>query len=113
MIKGKLTKRRKCIPQGSPLSPLLSNIILHDLDRELEGKGYKYVRYADDFSIYTKGRKQAREAGNSIFVFLKEKLKLPINRSKSGIRKPVQFQLLGYGFVPTYRKGVKGGSINW
>ena len=108
MIGGKLTKRRKGIPQGSPLSPLLSNIILHELDRELERKGYKYVRYADDFSIYTKDRKQAREAGNSIYKFLKEKLKLPINRSKSEIRKPVQFQLLGYGFVPTYRKGEKG-----
>ncbi len=108
MIEGKLIKRRKGIPQGSPLSPLLSNIILHELDRELERQGLKYVRYADDFSIYTKDRRQAREAGNKIYLFLKEKLKLPINRDKSGIRRPVQFQLLGYGFVPIYQKGVKG-----
>ena len=107
-IGGKLIKRRKGIPQGSPLSPLLSNIMLHELDRELERRCYKYVRYADDFSIYCKDRGEAQEAGNSIYKFLKEKLKLPINRAKSGMRKPVQFQLLGYGFVPTYRKGVKG-----
>jgi len=107
-IEGKLIKRRKGIPQGSPLSPLLSNIMLHELDRELEGRGLKYVRYADDFSIYTKSKQQAREIGNSIYEFLKNKLKLPINREKSGIRRPVNFQLLGFGFVPTYKKGEKG-----
>jgi len=107
-IDGKLTKRRKGIPQGSPLSPLLSNIMLHELDRELERRGLKYVRYADDFSIYSKSKRQAREIGNSIYEFLKDKLKLPINREKSGIRRPVHFQILGFGFVPTYKKGEKG-----
>jgi len=107
-IEGTLTKRRKGIPQGSPLSPLLSNIMLHELDRELERRGLKYVRYADDFSIYTKSKQQAREIGNSIYEFLRNKLKLPINREKSGIRRPVNFQLLGFGFVPTYKKGEKG-----
>ena len=56
MINGKLTKRRKGVPQGSPLSPLLSNIMLHELDKEMEKQGLKYVRYADDFSIYTKSK---------------------------------------------------------
>lgn len=107
-IKGKLIKRTKGVPQGSPLSPLLSNIMLHELDKELERRGLRYVRYADDFSIYTKSLRAARRAGNNIFQFLKEKLKLPINREKSGLRKPVQFQLLGYQFVPTYKKGDKG-----
>lgn len=107
-IKGKLIKRTKGVPQGSPLSPLLSNIMLHELDKELERRGLRYVRYADDFSIYTKSPRAARRAGNNIFQFLKEKLKLPINREKSGMRKPVQFQLLGYQFVPTYKKGDKG-----
>ena len=107
-INGKLTKRTKGVPQGSPLSPLLSNIMLHELDKELEKRGHRYVRYADDFSIYTKGKKAARRVGNSIFLFLKNKLKLPINREKSGIRKPVGFKLLGYKFVPTYKKGDKG-----
>jgi RNA-directed DNA polymerase len=108
LIKGKLTKRRKGVPQGSPLSPLLSNIMLHELDKELERQGLRYVRYADDFSIYTKSEKAARQTGNAIFLFLRDKLKLPVNREKSGIRRPVDFQILGYGFVPTYRKGDKG-----
>jgi RNA-directed DNA polymerase len=95
-------------PQGSPLSPLLSNIILHELDRELERLGQKYIRYADDFSIYAKTKEQAQNRGNSIYKFLKNKLKLPINLEKSGIRRPVNFELLGFGFVPTYRKGSKG-----
>lgn len=107
-INGKLTKRRKGVPQGSPLSPLLSNIMLHELDKELEKRELKYVRYADDFSIYTKSSQSARKVGNQIYLFLQEKLKLPINREKSGIRKPVQFELLGYKFVPTYKKGDKG-----
>ncbi len=107
-IKGKLIKRRKGIPQGSPLSPLLSNILLHELDESLEKKGHKYVRYADDFSIYAKSKLAARKIGNEVYSFLKDKLKLKINREKSGIRVPVHFQILGYGFVPTYKKGDKG-----
>ena len=107
-INGKLTKRRKGVPQGSPLSPLLSNILLHELDKELEKQGHRFVRYADDFSIYTKNKSKARKIGNNIFLFLRDKLKLPINREKSGIRKPVQFEILGYKFVPTYIKGDKG-----
>jgi len=105
---GKLNKRRKGVPQGSPISPLLSNIILHELDKYMEVKGMKFVRYADDFSIYCKTKSQAKFQGNEIYKFLRDKLKLPINREKSGIRRPVNFQILGYGFVPTYRKGEKG-----
>lgn len=82
LIKGKLVKRRKGVPQGSPLSPLLSNIMLHELDKELEKRGHRYVRYADDFSIYTGSKKAARRVGNSIYLFLKNKMKLPINREK-------------------------------
>jgi group II intron reverse transcriptase/maturase len=108
LINGKLVKRRKGVPQGSPLSPLLSNIMLHELDRELERQGLRFIRYADDFSIYTKTKATAREIGNNIFKFLRNKLKLTINREKSGIRRPVHFVCLGFGFVPTYRKGEKG-----
>ena len=107
-INGKLVKRRKGVPQGSPLSPLLSNIMLDELDKELAKQGLRYVRYADDFSIYTKSEQTARKIGNQIYLFLKDKLKLPINREKSGIRKPVNFTILGYSFVPTYVKGEKG-----
>jgi len=104
----KLTKRRRGVPQGSPLSPLLSNIMLNELDKEMEKQGLRYVRYADDFSIYTKSEHTARKTGNSIYLFLKDKLKPPINREKSGIRKPANFTILGYSFVPTYVKGEKG-----
>ena len=107
-IKGKLQKRRKGVPQGSPLSPLLSNILLNELDKELEKRGHRYVRYADDFSIYVKSKASAKRVGNSIYKFLRDKLHLPINREKSGIRKPLNFTTLGFGFVPTYKKGEKG-----
>jgi group II intron reverse transcriptase/maturase len=107
-INGKLVKRRKGVPQGSPLSPLLSNIVLNELDRELERQGLRFVRYADDFSIYLKTKASARKVGNNIYKFLKKKLKLPINREKSGIRRPVHFTCLGFDFVPTYVKGERG-----
>tara|TARA_B100002052_G_scaffold276306_1_gene280911 strand:+ start:532 stop:1614 length:1083 start_codon:yes stop_codon:yes gene_type:complete len=107
-IKGRLHKRRKGMPQGSPLSPLLSNILLDELDKELARKGLRYVRYADDFSIYTKSKAEARKVGNEVYEFLRDKLHLPINRDKSGIRRPVNFEILGYGFAAVYKKGVKG-----
>ncbi len=107
-INGKLIKRRKGVPQGSPLSPLLSNILLNELDKELEKRGHKYVRYADDFSIYVRLKKSAKRVGNSIYKYLRDKLHLPINQEKSGICRPQTFNLLGYGFVPTYKKGEKG-----
>jgi RNA-directed DNA polymerase len=108
MIKGKQVRRRKGVPQGSPLSPLLSNVMLHELDKELVKRGLRFVRYADDFSIYAKTEKEARKAGNSIYLFLKNKLKLPINREKSGICRPANFTILGFGFTPVFEKGVKG-----
>lgn len=104
----KLTKRRKGVPQGSPISPLLSNIMLHELDLEMEKRHLRFVRYADDFSIYCKTKEDARKTGNSIYTFLRDKLKLPINREKSGLRRPINFKILGYGFVPTYQKGETG-----
>jgi group II intron reverse transcriptase/maturase len=107
-IDGKLHKRRKGIPQGSPLSPLLSNIILDVLDKEIQKQGLRYVRYADDFSIYATTKSDAKRIGNTIYKFLRDKLKLPTNISKSGIRRPVNFELLGHGFVPIYKKGIKG-----
>jgi RNA-directed DNA polymerase len=106
-INGKLQKRRKGVPQGSPLSPLLSNILLHQLDKEMTRRGHKFVRYADDFSIYCKSHNQAKATRVVIEKFLKNKLKLTINEEKSGIRKPSNFTLLGFGFVPVYNKGSK------
>lgn len=105
---GKLEKRRKGVPQGSPLSPLLSNIMLHELDTEMERRKLRFVRYADDFSIYCQSKTEARTVGNELYLFLKNRLKLPINREKSGIRRPTTFSILGYKFEAVYKKGSKG-----
>jgi len=108
LINGTLTRRRKGVPQGSPLSPLLSNILLNELDKELEKRGHRYVRYADDFSVYVKSKEASKRVGNSLYEFLRDKLLLPINRKKSGLRRPSTFKMLGFGFVPTYKKNEKG-----
>ena len=105
LLKGKLAKRRKGVSQGSPISPLLSNILLHELDKELTRKGLKFVRYADDFSIYTKSRYQAKTVGNAIFLFLRDKLKLTINLEKSGIRKPFSSRYWDFRLHQPIKKG--------
>jgi group II intron reverse transcriptase/maturase len=97
-LNGKLVKRRKGLAQGSPLSPILSNIMLNELDKELTAMGVKYVRYADDFSIYCQEEREAEEVQEKIYKFLKEKLHLPISEEKSGIRTPEEFTILGHGF---------------
>ena len=107
-IKGKLVKRRKGVPQGSPLSPLLSNILLNELDKELESRKLRFVRYADDFSIYCRLPSDAKLTSKAITKYLVTRLKLKVNVAKSGIVKPVRFTILGFTFASTYQKGVKG-----
>ena len=104
----KLHKRRKGLPQGRPLSPLLSKIMLDQLDKYLEKRGCKFIRYADDFSIYTKSKSEAKSIGNEVYVFQRDKLELQINREKSGIRRPSNFTVLGHTFTSIYKKGSKG-----
>lgn len=106
-INGKMQKRRKGVPQGSPLSPLLSDILIHKMDKEMTIRKLKFVRYADYFSIYCKSHSQAKATSQTLVKFLGTKLKLTVNMEKSGIRKPVNFTILGFGFVPVYRKGSK------
>jgi group II intron reverse transcriptase/maturase len=108
LINGKLQKRRKGLPQGSPMSPLLSNIMLDQLDKYLERRGCKFIRYADDFSIYTRSKSEAKSIGNEVYIFLRDKLELQINRDKSGIRRPTNFTVLGHTFTSAYKKGSKG-----
>jgi len=105
-IKGKLVKRRKGVPQRSPLSPLLSNILPNELDQELEKRKLKFVRYADDFSIYCKIVSQAKTVSRAITKYVVERLKLEVNAEKNGIVKPVKFTILGFTFTSTYQKGV-------
>jgi len=108
LVNGKLRKRLKGLPQGSPLSPLLSNIMLDQLDKYLERRGCRFIRYADDFSIYTSSKSAAKSIGNEVYLLLRDKLDLQINREKSGIRRPTNFQVLGHSFASKYTKGSKG-----
>jgi hypothetical protein len=81
---------------------------LDELDKELARKRLRYVRYADDYSIYTTSKAEAREVGNAVYVLLRDQLCLPINREKGCIRSPVNFELLGHGFSAVYKKRVTG-----
>lgn len=109
MMKGGIsTQRKKGTPQGSPLSPLLSNIILNELDKELTKRGLRFVRYADDCSIFLKSKRSARRVLKSITKFIENKLHLKVNEEKTSICRPINYFTLGYGFVPTYKKGEKG-----
>lgn len=108
MLGGVEKARQKGTPQGGPLSPLLSNILLNQLDQELENRGHRFVRYADDCSIYVRSKVAAKRVLGSITRFLEQKLLLEVNSEKTQICRPVKFTLLGYGFVSLYQKGVKG-----
>lgn len=108
MIGGLSEQRSKGTPQGSPLSPLLSNIILNELDKELTKRGLRFVRYADDFSIFVKSKRSAQRVKGSITKFIETKLHLRVNEDKSTICRPVNYFTLGYGFVSTYNKDEKG-----
>jgi group II intron reverse transcriptase/maturase len=108
MLGGIVQQREQGTPQGSPLSPLLSNILLTELDKELENRGLRFVRYADDFSIFVKSKRASLRVKSKITNFVENKLHLKINEQKSQICRPIQYFMLGYGFVPTYKKGAKG-----
>jgi len=99
MIDGIATVREKGTPQGSPLSPLLSNIVLDELDKELERRGHSFCRYADDCNIYVSSRKSAERVMESITKFVEEKLRLKVNKDKSAVARPVQRKFLGYSFT--------------
>ena len=98
---GVTSVRTEGTPQGSPLSPLLSNIILDELDKELETRGHKFVRYADDISIYKKSNKSAIRVMDSIGQFLEKVLRLKVNRKKSKVSRPSKSKLLGFSFYKT------------
>src|SRR6516162_3454540 len=86
-------------PQGGPLSPLLSNLVLDELDRELERRGHRYVRFADDCNIYVRSEQAGHRVMKSITRFIMQKLKLKVNETKSAVAKPRERKFLGFSFT--------------
>ena len=105
VVKGRLQKSREGVPQGGPLSPLLANILLDDLDKELEKRGHKFVRYADDFVILVRSERAGLRVKESITRFLERKLKLKVNQDKSRVSSTDDTNFLGFTF--------KGTKIRW
>src|SRR5712691_362646 len=86
-------------PQGGPLSPLLSNLVLDELDRELARRGHRYVRYADDCNIYVRSERAGQRVMKSITRFIMQKLKLKVNETKSAVARPQERKFLGFSFT--------------
>lgn len=96
---GLISPSEEGTPQGGPLSPLLSNIVLDELDRELEKRGHKFVRYADDCNIYVKSERGARRVMGSLRRVITSRLRLRVNEAKSAVAKPYQRKFLGFSFT--------------
>jgi group II intron reverse transcriptase/maturase len=103
MVEGVVIETDEGTPQGGPLSPLLSNIMLDDLDKELEKRGHKFVRYADDCNIYVKTQRAGERVMESVKTFLEKKLKLKVNPKKSKVDRANRVKFLGFSFFE--RKG--------
>jgi len=99
MIEALVSPSLEGTPQGGPLYPLLSNIVLDELDKELEKRGLHFVRYADDAVIYLKSKKAAERVMKSIANFITEKLKLKVNEEKSAVSNPWLRKFLGFTFI--------------
>jgi RNA-directed DNA polymerase len=96
---GLVSVRREGTPQGGPLSPLLSNILLDDLDKELERRGHAFCRYADDCTIYVQSQRAGERVMETLTRFLEGKLKLKVNREKSTVDRPWRRKFLGYSMT--------------
>lgn len=106
MAEGVVMQRQEGVPQGGPLSPLLANLLLDDVDKELEKRGHAFVRYADDGNVYVKSRR----AGEDVMETLRRlyaKLRLRINESKSAVARPWERKFLGYSFWTAPGRQVK------
>jgi len=99
MQQGLVEPRTEGTPQGGQLSPLLSNILLDDLDKELERRGHRFCRYADDCNIYVSSRRAGERVMTSLSRFLREKLKLTVNPKKSAVDRPWKRKFLGFSMT--------------
>lgn len=99
MINGVVMDTNQGTPQGGPLSPLLSNIVLDEFDKELEKRGHKFVRYADDCNIYVRTQRAGRRVMKSIRTFIEKKLRLKVNEKKSTVDRPWNCKFLGFSFT--------------
>ena len=99
MSGGLVTARREGTPQGGPLSPLLSNILLDELDKELERRGHRFCRYADDCNIYVRSRSAGERVMKSLSCFLERRLRLQVNAEKSAVARPWERKFLGYSMT--------------
>lgn len=98
MVNGVVVEMREGTPQGGPLSPLLSNIVLTELDRKLEERGHRFVRYADDCNIYVRSERAARRVLASTRRYVEERMRLKVNEAKSAVDLAVKRQFLGFSF---------------
>jgi RNA-directed DNA polymerase len=99
MVEGVVVASAEGTPQGGPLSPLLSNIMLDDLDKELERRGHRFVRYADDCNLYVQSARAGERVMNSVKQFIAQQLKLKVNERKSAVARATQRKFLGYSFL--------------
>jgi RNA-directed DNA polymerase len=109
-VEGVVQAHEEGTPQGSPLSPLLSNILLDELDKELERRGHRFCRYADDGNIYVKSKAAGERVMASITRFLAKRLRLQVNRAKSAVERPWNRRFLGYTLTPHHRPKLKGAA---
>ena len=101
LLNGVKVRAQEGTPQGGPLSPLLSNILLNELDKELEHRGHRFCRYADDCNIYVRSPRAGKRIMTGIRQFIEKKLKLRINEDKSAVASPTRRKFLGYSFYKT------------
>lgn len=111
LLGGLVQQRTKGTPQGGPLSPLLSNIVLDELDRELTLRGLSFVRYADDFNIFVGSERSARRVLGSVTKFLETKMKLKVNAAKSGVRRCDQVTFLGFTVERTGKVRISDANV--
>jgi RNA-directed DNA polymerase len=107
MDNGVVVRNEEGTPQGGPLSPLLANIMLDDFDKELEKRGHRFVRYADDCNVYVKSRRAGERVMKSLTRYLEGTLKLQVNQDKSAVDRPWKLKFLGYSFLPGKQASIR------